>query len=98
MSEDLNKTLEERGATYGDFGGHALMAERAMAEFDLPNDDSDPRLRGMAPDQVAAAVHGTRMILHKLARLWNGTPGHLDTWHDIAGYATITKRVLERKE
>jgi hypothetical protein len=29
------------------------------------------------------------MIVHKLARIVNGNPFYMDSWVDIAGYATL---------
>lgn len=34
------------------------------------------------------------MILHKIARIMNGDPDHIDHWHDIAGYATLIEWIL----
>lgn len=36
------------------------------------------------------------MILHKLARIANGQANQPDSWADIAGYATLMVRELER--
>jgi len=35
------------------------------------------------------------MIAHKIARIINGDPNHLDSWHDIAGYATLVEQELK---
>ena len=37
------------------------------------------------------------IILNKLARIL-GDPKHLDSWRDIAGYATLVVNYLEKKE
>ncbi len=34
------------------------------------------------------------MIAHKIARIINGNPSHVDSWHDIAGYATLIEQRL----
>jgi hypothetical protein len=39
----------------------------------------------LAPDQREAL----EMIQHKVARILNGDPSYHDSWHDIAGYATL---------
>ena len=35
------------------------------------------------------------MIIHKLGRIINGNPDHVDSWRDIAGYATLVADRLE---
>ena len=35
------------------------------------------------------------MIVHKIARILNGDPNHVDSWHDIAGYATLVELELK---
>jgi len=37
------------------------------------------------------------MIFSKIARILNGDPNHLDSWTDIAGYATLVADRLEGK-
>ena len=36
------------------------------------------------------------MICNKLARIVAGDPNYADSWHDIAGYATLVVEELER--
>jgi hypothetical protein len=38
-----------------------------------------------------------QMIVQKLARIANGDPDHLDSWLDIAGYATLVAERLSGK-
>lgn len=35
------------------------------------------------------------MICHKMARILNGNPYHVDSWHDIAGYAVLVEQTLD---
>ena len=35
------------------------------------------------------------MILHKLARILNGDPNYVDSWHDIAGYAILVEDIIK---
>ena len=35
------------------------------------------------------------MMVHKLGRIINGNPDHVDSWRDIAGYATLVADRLE---
>jgi len=37
------------------------------------------------------------MIFSKIARILNGDPNHLDSWTDIAGYATLVADRLQGK-
>ena len=74
--------LVERGATYGNFG------DQAEITFDLKNVMTQHlarRNKGIAYDQLYALD----MIAAKIARIINGDPNHLDSWVDIAGYATL---------
>jgi len=32
------------------------------------------------------------MNAHKIARILNGDPNYADSWHDIAGYATLVEQ------
>lgn len=34
------------------------------------------------------------MIVHKIGRILNGDPNYADSWHDIAGYATLIDQQL----
>ena len=34
------------------------------------------------------------MVVHKIARILNGDPNYADSWHDIAGYATLIDQEL----
>jgi hypothetical protein len=35
------------------------------------------------------------MIMHKVGRIINGNPDKIDTWSDVAGYATLVADRLE---
>ena len=37
------------------------------------------------------------MIFHKIARILNGDPNYADSWHDIAGYATLIDKELNNE-
>lgn len=38
------------------------------------------------------------MIAGKIARIINGDPNYVDSWHDIAGYATLIEQELKEKD
>ncbi len=41
---------------------------------------------------------GLDMIANKIARILNGDPNYADSWHDIAGYATLVEKRIEQVE
>ena len=87
---DINGILKIRGSVYGDYKGgtelRAKIIESILNRYYW--------------------VHGKRMpqnlicciwdIVNKLSRL-AVTPDHLDSWHDIAGYAELTYKYLEKE-
>ena len=78
----VDETLNQRHETYGYFIGVAEISQdlkRALFYY-LTARDKD-----FAPDQTEAL----EMILHKIARIVNGDENHVDSWHDISGYATL---------
>ena len=74
---------KERGAQYGDFRDMANVAQTLK---------SLARNRDMSPVQVEAV----ELICTKLARLALGNPNNIDSWLDIAGYANLVVRDLNR--
>lgn len=78
---EIATITQRRGDIYGHPADDFAVAARLMAEFDHVD-----------PPQVR---HALRMICVKLARLAN-TPGHLDSYIDIAGYARTAVMCLDR--
>lgn len=80
---DINTTLEERGARYGKFTGHAQVTQSLKCvirgHMQVLNKDK------LSDDQQEAMD----MICHKIGRIVNGDPNYADSWHDIAGYAQL---------
>ena len=35
------------------------------------------------------------MLAHKVARILNGNPDYVDSWHDVSGYATLVEKRLK---
>ena len=91
MAQDaMDALLDKRAQQYGSFMYSANVAIRlkgvmhnAIAEQDLH----------MAPDQLLALD----MIAVKISRILAGNPSHLDSWVDIAGYATLVADRLKGK-
>lgn len=82
---DLEKTLAERGAVYGRFVDHAEISQglkRVMR--------AAPSWQEL-PDDMREALE---MVQHKVARILNGNPDYVDSWHDIAGYAALIEKRL----
>ena len=82
---DINTTLAERGKRYGAFSGHAVLTQSLKAVF-----ASAPKYEQTTPIHREALD----MIAHKIGRILNGDPNYADSWHDIAGYATLVEQEL----
>jgi hypothetical protein len=87
MAQDLKDVLEERGNNYGDFHLHAYITQSlknvVREEFSFDTTLSDVHKEALD------------MILHKIGRIVNGNPNYVDSWQDIAGYATLVVQYLE---
>lgn len=85
----IETILAERGAAYGSYkdGTRIAMDLYALVQ-DTPSFDS------MDPAQQYAMF----MFCAKMARLLNGDPHHVDSWNDIAGYATCVVKTLTGDE
>ena len=88
---NVNETLKERGKVYGDYKGGSEFRANVME---------------LIADRYAKVNHGGMPAIHmvyvydivnKLSRL-AATPYHIDTWHDIAGYATLVEKALRKAE
>jgi hypothetical protein len=81
----IEATLAERGARYGRFVDHAVIAQ-----------DLQDVIRGtdgwkkLAADQKQALT----VITDKIARMLNGDPDYVDNWHDISGYSQLVESRL----
>ena len=74
------KVLSERRIQYGEFHTFALLCQSLKREVwgcDGWNNLS------------TAQAEAVEMILHKISRIVNGDPDIVDSWLDIAGYATL---------
>lgn len=85
---NVNDTLAERGKNYGSFDEHAAISQNLKHIM-----RSKPGWSGLTNDQREAL----EMIQHKVARILNGDPNYIDSWHDIAGYATLIANRLEQE-
>lgn len=84
---DVEKTLAERGSNYGDYARGvqaraAVMYALKLVYKDHHNEEMPDTAQGMIWD-----------IVNKLCRI-AVTPDHLDSWHDIQGYARLAEIAL----
>ena len=76
---DTQQTLNERQSQYGDFKDVAGMTQELLAVMEQYGYSDMPYMH-------KEALH---MICSKMARIVNGDHNHLDSWHDIGGYAKL---------
>jgi transposase-like protein len=84
---DVDVILDERAATYGSFEDVAGFAQEMKNAIRMCNNSE------LDDDQIEALD----MIASKIARIVNGNPNHIDSWIDIAGYATLVADRLQGK-
>ncbi len=80
----IDKTLEERGATHGDFETNALISQSLCQVL-----RSSPNWEGMS----AVECEALEMVMHKVARIVTGAPC-LDHYRDCAGYLKLVENYL----
>lgn len=85
---NISQILDERGARYGTFSGHAEISQHLKM---VVRRYLEKRGKVPADDQAEALD----MICHKIARIINGDPDYADSWTDIAGYAQLVADRLE---
>lgn len=90
LSQPVEVTLAERGNRYGLFTGHAEVTQKLkqVVMFELAIRD-----KTLAPNMQEALD----MICHKIGRIINGDECYADSWHDIAGYASLVDQQLSGK-
>ena len=91
---EVDETLAERGARYGDFTEHAKIAEalHGILVGDTVAGNFTTSWGVMKPFQRQAL----RVICDKLARILNGDPDYVDNWHDLCGYAKLVEDRLTK--
>lgn len=87
---EVENTLEQRGARYGTFQGHAEISQDLK---EVLRTALLCRGKKLKEDQQEAI----EMIFHKIARIVNGDSDYSDSWHDIAGYATLVDDRLKKE-
>lgn len=88
MADDkrqIEGLLAERNETHGDWGEQALLAQ-SFKRF----------IRTAKVPLSMNQAEGLEMIFVKISRILSGTPNHKDHWDDIAGYATLVAKEMEK--
>jgi transposase len=87
---DVDVILDERAATYGCFVDVAEIAQEIKATIRIGETNRSVEL----PVDQSEALD---MIASKIARILSGDSNHIDSWIDIAGYATLVADRLQGK-
>ena len=96
MAENIEDTLKARGRTHGDYGRHAEVTQRLkLVVRQRWERHSDIYAGHRVEDSIREALD---MILHKIGRIVVGDDQEVDHWQDIAGYATLVVKELEKEE
>ena len=80
----IKETLSQRQSQYGSFEDVAMITEQMV----------DIMRKGYYEKLAYNQKMALYMICSKMARIVNGNPNHKDSWHDIAGYATLIDNEL----
>ena len=85
----IDKMLAEREGFYGNFVNQSMISRELKF---VMQDTFD--WTSLASFQQEAL----EMIQHKIARILNGDPAYVDSWQDIAGYATLVVNELKSEK
>ena len=91
IPQEIEAMLMDREVQYGKFARQAEIAQALKLRIKTA---LLARGRILLPDQLEALD----MIMHKVARIVNGNPQNIDSWRDIAGYASLVVQSLEEVE
>ena len=86
--EKVRQTLNQRQSQYGSFEDVAMFTEQMV----------DVMRKGYYEKLAYNQKMALYMICSKMARIVNGNPNHKDSWHNIAGYATLIDNELESEK
>lgn len=87
-TNQIEKILDKRAEQYGTFVRNANIAIKLKQVIHNAMVRENTQLY---PDQLQALD----MIATKIGRILTGNPSHLDSWMDIAGYATLVSDRLQ---
>lgn len=80
MSKEINETLKQCNTTYGKFSRLSEISRDIKSTFHNTENWNE-----LSSDKQEAL----EMIAIKIARILNGNSEYVDSWFDIAGYATL---------
>jgi len=86
----IDVILDERATNYGTFFDNARVTQRLKA---VAHQFAGQNNKTFDADQAEALD----LIFTKIGRILNGDPNHIDSWIDIAGYATLVGDRLQGK-
>jgi len=81
---DIKDTLALRKSTHGSFRLNAEASQTLKTTIEVHRSKS-------LTTYHREALHA---ICAKIARIITGDPDHADSWHDIAGYATLVENII----
>jgi hypothetical protein len=81
----VENTLMSRKETHGDFDSNAAFSQQIKRMI-----QESPQYSLMSDTMR----EGLDMIASKMARICTGNAYHEDSWHDIAGYATLVEKSI----
>jgi len=88
LESNIDKTINERGSNYGSY-----------PVMTACQDDIKKTFRKYITDKhTPPMTEALDMFAVKIGRLLLGNPNHIDSWHDIAGYATCVENYLKELE
>lgn len=85
----IDETLAARETRYGDYIDVATIAQNIKFVM-----QQTANWNNLDPDQMESLD----MIANKIGRILNGDPNYDDSWHDIAGYATLVAERLRKSQ
>ena len=90
MQTNVAEVLKERQGTHGSFTENAKCSQELKSivyEYGTDNPELFSSVQREALDNIC----------QKMARIITGNPNHVDSWVDIAGYATLAVKDLEKQ-
>jgi hypothetical protein len=89
-AQEVDSILNDRASNYGSFLGLSQVTQRLKA---VAHQFAGQNNKTFDADQAEALD----LIFTKVGRILNGDPNHIDSWIDIAGYATLVADRLQGK-
>jgi hypothetical protein len=91
----IEDTLEERGKNYGNYHTMANLSQTLYSILVQHYSTIHAAEDGTVQQLPNFMTESLQMICRKMARIANGNIYHVDSWDDIAGYATLVSNILK---